>query len=115
MIATSETGWGDCQSWRTTEGLSEPLADEVAPLGIKVTIVEPGYFRIDFLGSRSLTVSPARIDDYTQTAGAVRSVARDLSHNQPGDPTKLAAAIVELAAQSAPPLHALRQRHRRRH
>lgn len=86
------------------EGLSEALSDEVAPLGIKVTIVEPGYFRTDFLDSRSLSVSPVRIDDYTQTAGAVRSIALDLSHNQPGDPAKLAAAIVDLAAQPEPPL-----------
>ncbi|WP_213979974.1 oxidoreductase [Sphingomonas sp. dw_22] len=86
------------------EGLSEALAAELAPLGIKVTIVEPGYFRTDFLDARSLTVSPHRIADYDETAGAVRSRAAEVSHNQPGDPAKLAAALVQLVGEANPPL-----------
>jgi NAD(P)-dependent dehydrogenase (short-subunit alcohol dehydrogenase family) len=86
------------------EGLSEALHDEVAPLGIRVTVVEPGYFRTDFLDSTSLVESHHRIDDYAGTAGAVRSRAATLSHQQPGDPDKLATAIVALIEAKTPPL-----------
>ena len=86
------------------EGLSEALHDEVAPLGIHVTVVEPGYFRTDFLDSTSLVESQHRIDDYAGTAGAVRSRAATLSHQQPGDPDKLATAIVTLVEAKEPPL-----------
>jgi len=86
------------------EGLSEALAGELKPLGINVTIVEPGYFRTDFLDSQSLMVSPNRIDDYTETAGATRERAKSVNHNQPGDPVKLAAAIVDLAGNPEAPL-----------
>ena len=86
------------------EGLSEALAGELKPLEINVTIVEPGYFRTDFLDSQSLMVSPTRIDDYTDTAGATRERAKIVNHNQPGDPVKLAAAIVDLAGNSDAPL-----------
>ena len=93
-----------CSTKFAVEGLSEALADELAPVGIKVTIIEPGYFRTDFLDARSLTVSPTRIADYDATAGAVRAHAAEVSHNQPGDPAKLAAAVVRLAHEAEPPL-----------
>lgn len=63
------------------EGLSEALAGELKPLGIKVTIIEPGYFRTDFLDSQSLMVSLTSIDDYTETAGAIRERAKSVNHN----------------------------------
>jgi NAD(P)-dependent dehydrogenase (short-subunit alcohol dehydrogenase family) len=93
-----------CSTKFAVEGLSEALAGELEPLGIKVTIVEPGYFRTDFLDSQSLMVSPASIDDYTETAGATREKAQVVNHNQPGDPAKLAAAIVDLAGNPEAPL-----------
>ena len=86
------------------EGLSEALRDEVGPLGIHVTVVEPGYFRTDFLDSASLVKSQHHIDDYDGTAGAVRSRAATLNHQQPGDPDKLATAIVTLVEAKEPPL-----------
>jgi len=93
-----------CSTKFAVEGLSEALAAELKPLGIKVTIIEPGYFRTDFLDSQSLIVSPTSIDDYTETVGATRERARSVNHNQPGDPIKLAAAIVDLAGNPEAPL-----------
>lgn len=93
-----------CSTKFAVEGLSEGLSEELAPLGIGVTIVEPGYFRTDFLDARSLSVSPTRIEDYATTAGAVRDHAAALSHQQPGDPARLADAMILLAAADRPPL-----------
>jgi NAD(P)-dependent dehydrogenase (short-subunit alcohol dehydrogenase family) len=82
-----------CTTKFAVEALTEALHGELAPLGIHVTAVEPGYFWTDFLDSSSLAVSPVIIDDYAETSGAVRKLARELSHNQPGNPAKLADAI----------------------
>ncbi|HEF5869645.1 TPA: SDR family NAD(P)-dependent oxidoreductase [Burkholderia cenocepacia] len=86
------------------EGITEALHAELKPLGIHATVVEPGYFRTDFLDASSLLVAPHVIDDYDATSGAVRRRAADLNHNQPGDPTKLAAAMIALVDATDPPL-----------
>ena len=86
------------------EGLSESLHAELAPLGIHVTVVEPGYFRTDFLDASSLATSPMRIADYDATAGKVREAANGLSHNQPGDPSKLADVLIAFADAPNPPV-----------
>ncbi len=101
----SSAGWGIyCSTKFALEGISEALADEVGPLGISVTIVEPGYFRTDFLDASSLHTEDGVIEDYASTAGAVRAHAAAANHNQPGDPVKAVAAILELAAAEQPPL-----------
>lgn len=86
------------------EGLSEALHDELAPLGIHVTVIEPGYFRTDFLDSSSLSVSGDIIGDYAETVGKVRTVATSLSHNQPGDPQKLAEVLIAFTDAPNPPV-----------
>ncbi|EYF00987.1 oxidoreductase [Chondromyces apiculatus] len=86
------------------EGLSESLAQEVAHLGIKVTIVEPGYFRTDFLSGESLRPTGAQIADYAESVGKVRQIAKERNHLQPGDPVLGARAIVTVAHAENPPL-----------
>ena len=87
------------------EGLSEALHAELAPLGILVTTVEPGFFRSDILDKeKSLIEAAAHIADYDATAGAVRAIVPQLSHKQPGDPVKLARAVIEMASSPNPPL-----------
>ncbi|WP_444883921.1 oxidoreductase [Microbulbifer sp. PSTR4-B] len=93
-----------CATKFAVEGLTEALYAELAPLGIHVTAIEPGYFRTDFLDSSSLAVSPKVIDDYAETSGAVRKLANDISRKQPGNPAKLADVIMKLASASNPPV-----------
>lgn len=88
------------------EGLSEAMRAELTPLGIQVTIVEPGYFRTDFLDHTSLHTEGQLISDYGETAGAVRQAVPGLNHAQPGDPVKGARAILALADAAEPPLRA---------
>ena len=88
------------------EGLSEALAKEVAPLGIKVLLVEPSGFRTDWAG-RSAAESAREIADYAATAGATRREVRESSGHQPGDPCLAALAIVEAVQSAHPPLRLL--------
>jgi NAD(P)-dependent dehydrogenase (short-subunit alcohol dehydrogenase family) len=88
------------------EGFSESLALEVAPLGIKVTIVEPSGFRTDWAG-RSAAEAKNRIADYAPTAGKNLANIRGYSGKQPGDPVRAAAAIITAVQSSDPPLRLL--------
>ena len=98
-------GWGIYNSTKfAVEGFSEALAKEVAPLGILVTIVEPGYFRTDFLDGSSLHTEATVIADYAETAGAMRRKAGELNHEQPGDPVRAVEAIMTIAESLEPPL-----------
>lgn len=84
------------------EAASEALAGEVAPLGIKVTIVEPGPFRTDFIG-RSLDRTNGDIADYQQTVGNFLAFLEKIDGSQPGDPVKAAEAIVAAVESENPP------------
>jgi NAD(P)-dependent dehydrogenase (short-subunit alcohol dehydrogenase family) len=88
------------------EGISEALAAEIRPLGLNVTIVEPGPFRTDWAG-RSMKMSATEIAAYAETAGARRKQISGYSGKQPGDPERAAAAIIKAVESEAPPLHLL--------
>ncbi len=98
-------GWGIYNATKfAVEGISEALAAEAGPLGIGVTVVEPGPFRTDFLGG-SLAATANVLPDYKETAGQTRAATTTRHGNQPGDPALAAAAIVEAVISPKPPLH----------
>ena len=102
---TGYPGWGVYGATKfAVEGISEALAGEVAPLDIKVTVVEPGFFRTDFLDETSLSRTALEIDDYSDSVGKTRAHAADANHGQRGDPRKLAQAFIRLANAKNPPL-----------
>jgi NAD(P)-dependent dehydrogenase (short-subunit alcohol dehydrogenase family) len=87
------------------EGFSEVLSKEVGPLGVKVTIIEPGGFRTDFAGS-STAIWEGR-PEYDATVGKTARFQRDYNGKQPGDPAKAAAAVLYIASLADPPLRLL--------
>jgi NAD(P)-dependent dehydrogenase (short-subunit alcohol dehydrogenase family) len=95
-----------CATKFAVEGLSECLALEAGPLGIRVTLVEPSGFRTDWAG-RSANQTRTEIADYAATAGTTRRALRDLSGKQPGDPVRAANAIIRAVEAPKPPLHLL--------
>ncbi|MFL6582434.1 MAG: oxidoreductase [Burkholderiales bacterium] len=86
------------------EGLSEALAKEVEPLGLRVTVIEPGPFRTDWAG-RSLKKPRVAIAAYEATAGARRAQISGYSGKQPGDPARAAQAIMRVVESPAPPMN----------
>jgi NAD(P)-dependent dehydrogenase (short-subunit alcohol dehydrogenase family) len=98
-------GWGLYNTTKfAVEGFSEALAGEMKPLGVKVTVIEPGPFRTDFLG-RSGKLAEREIADYAQTAGKAREYLKTQSGKQPGDPQKAIEAVIAVADADQPPLH----------
>jgi NAD(P)-dependent dehydrogenase (short-subunit alcohol dehydrogenase family) len=91
-------------SKHAVEGWSDSLAAEVGPLGIQVTCVEPGPSRTDWAG-RSMTQTPNRIADYADTVRSRLASIKDQSGKQPGDPVRIAAAIIEIALAAPAPRH----------
>ena len=88
------------------EGFSEALAQETKHLGIRVSIIEPGPFRTDFLG-RSGQVAKHEIEDYRESAGKLRDYFNTQAGTQKGDPAKAVEAMLQLADSADPPLHLL--------
>lgn len=87
------------------EGISEGLALEVNQLGIQVTSAAPGLFSTSFASTASYQSSKLIIEDYTETVGTVREFISELDGSQPGDPSKLAQVIIQLAESENPPVH----------
>ena len=86
-------------------GLTEALAEEVAPFGIKVMLVEPGAFRTGFAGGA--LAQTAALDAYADSVGTLRQALPDSDGKQPGDPAKAAAAILAALDADQTPLHLL--------
>ena len=100
-------GWGYYNATKfAVEGFSEALAAEMAPLGIHVTVVEPGPFRTDFLG-RSGVEAEAYIEEYAETAGKAREYFQTQSGKQRGDPLRAVHAIMQAVSAPEPPKHLL--------
>jgi NAD(P)-dependent dehydrogenase (short-subunit alcohol dehydrogenase family) len=98
-------GWGIyCATKFMVEGFSEAMQAELKPLGIKLTIIEPGPHRTDFLDASSLQRSKNVISDYGETAGAAREWADHAHNSQPGDLAAAAAAMVKITEVENPPL-----------
>jgi NAD(P)-dependent dehydrogenase (short-subunit alcohol dehydrogenase family) len=99
--------WGYYNATKfAVNGLSEALAAEVEPLGIKVLVVEPGPFRTEFLGS-SGKQAEKRIADYDKTAGRTRENFEVRNGKQPGDPVRGAQAMIDAVLAPEPPKHLL--------
>jgi NAD(P)-dependent dehydrogenase (short-subunit alcohol dehydrogenase family) len=96
-----------CASKFAVEGFSESLAQEVASFGIKVTLVEPGVFRTDFLDPSSAVFGARGLADYATLTAKVKGNSAAYNHQQTGNPAKLGAALVYLANHDQPPLRYL--------
>ncbi|EJM32590.1 MULTISPECIES: oxidoreductase [Pseudomonas] len=97
-------GWGVYGSTKfAVEGISEALHQELSPLGIHATVVEPGFFRTDFLDEQSLIKTALVLPDYDETVGKMRTFAEAANHAQPGDPLKFAEAMLALVNAPNPP------------
>ncbi len=105
LVSFAATGYYHATKF-AVEGLSGSLAIELAPLNIKVTVVEPGPFRTDWAG-RSLASSKVKIEDYAETAGVRRKQTAERSGKQQGDPVRAAQAIIDVVAAEDPPRHLL--------
>jgi NAD(P)-dependent dehydrogenase (short-subunit alcohol dehydrogenase family) len=105
LAAFGATGYYHATKF-AVEGISESLAAEVAPLGIKVTIVEPAAFRTNWSGP-SMRQSSISIDDYAETAGKRRVATTATYGHQPGDPDRAAAAVISAIEADEPPLRLL--------
>ena len=88
------------------EGISETLALELEPLGVKIIMVEPGGLRTDF-ASRSQMRTAKEIADYDSTVGACRRILAEHAGHAPGDPVKAAEIILDVAISEKPPLRLL--------
>jgi len=91
-----------CASKFAVEGLSASIAMEVERFGITVTVVEPGFFRTDFLEPTSVSYAAATIGDYAD-GGGVKDIYEAYNGRQAGDPARLGTVLVQLAAMPSPP------------
>ena len=100
------SGWGIyCSTKFALAGITEGLRADVEPLGIKVTLVYPGYFRTSFLSQESVAVPARRIADYEAARASEKQHLEQIAGQQPGDPEKLADALVRVHELESAPLH----------
>jgi NAD(P)-dependent dehydrogenase (short-subunit alcohol dehydrogenase family) len=101
----ASAGWGIYGSTKfAVEGITEALYAELKPLGIHATVIEPGFFRTDFMDGSSLQRTKLALDAYAATVGKTRSFADQNNRQQPGDPAKLAGVLFEIVNSPEPPV-----------
>lgn len=93
-----------CATKFAVHGFTESLSAEVAPFGIKATVVSPGYFRTNFLEGSSLATPKNEIADYKSVREVQTVHENDINNNQPGNPDKAADVMIEVAAMPQPPV-----------
>lgn len=99
-------GWGIyCSTKFAVAGLTESLSAEVKEFGVHATIVYPGYFRTDFLKDSSLLLPENPIAAYKEVRQSENAHKDSINENQPGDPEKLASALIKVSQDENPPLH----------
>lgn len=96
-----------CATKFAVTGFSEALAAEVAPFGVKVTIIEPGYFRTDFLKAGSFVTPQNEMSEYKEVRESQARHEQQINGQQPGDPDKAADVMIRIAGEANPPLHLL--------
>jgi NAD(P)-dependent dehydrogenase (short-subunit alcohol dehydrogenase family) len=100
------SGWGIyCATKFAVAGLTESLHEDLAPFGVKVTLVYPGYFRTHFLGKESLVRPAHPLPAYEAARASEAQHVEVIAGHQPGDPEKLAEALIRVYQLEAPPLH----------
>lgn len=101
-------GWPGSSAYSASkfavEGLTESLAAEVAPFGINVTMLEPGYFRTELLSANSLGLAVKELPEYDAITGQMRRQISGVSGKQPGDPARLVQAVRSIVGIANPPL-----------
>lgn len=103
---SSFSGWGIyCSTKFAVSAITEALHTDVKDLGINVTLIYPGYFRTNFLDKESMMLPSKPIADYTSSKSSMDQHANSINNNQPGDPDKAAAALIQLTKEQTPPLH----------
>lgn len=99
-------GWGVyCGTKFAVAGLTEGLAAELAEFNVHATVVYPGYFRTEFLTGGSLRLPKNAIADYKAVRSSETQHVEQINNNQPGDPNKLAEALIKVAEMPQPPVH----------
>lgn len=93
-----------CAAKFALEGFSESIAMEIKQFGIDVTIVQPGFFRTDFLDNSSVQYGTLKIDDYYEYAKGLNDGYKAQNHKQLGDPSKLGKLLIDIANKSNPPM-----------
>ncbi len=100
------SGWGVyCSTKFAVAGITEALHSDLQDMGIKVTLIYPGYFRTNFLGKDSLKLPSNPIESYKTARKLINAHVNEIDKNQPGDPSKAANIMVQLFKEKDPPLH----------
>lgn len=94
-----------CATKFAVNGMSESLAEEVRSFGVHVTVVEPGYFRTNFLTDSSIGLPKIQIEDYKEVRDSQNAHQNEINGKQPGDPEKAADAMIRIVAEANPPMN----------